>query len=355
MKQNYAISQYIQIAKEEFCKVINTIPFVSDIEILSTGLKYEIGDFYVDVHFSNDFKPQRFCVEVKSNGEKRFVNKFISIANQKNYDFCYVFMAPYISEASSDMIIENKLSYMDLSGNCYLLAKHIILHYKGNENKYIDKREKKNYLTKTSGAASTILRTILNEPEQLWQVQQLANKTDKALGTVSNVKKFLLDRDWIDDTSLGFRVKNIKELFHTWATDYHKKDARIFEFYSFDSIPELERKISNWSMSHDYSGLLGGFSAAARYAPTVRYKKVEAYVEQQAFSEFVKDLDLQPVDSGGNVIIIIPHDETPGLFMREINGYYVTSPTQTVLDLLGNPGRGEEAAEAVITKEFKES
>ena len=65
-------------------------------------------------------------------------------------------------------------------------------------------------------------------------------------------------------------------------------------------------------------------------------------------------MDLQPVESGGNVIVTIPHDETPGLFMREINGYYVTSPIQTVLDLLENPGRGEEAAEAIITKEFKE-
>ena len=354
MKQNYALSQYIQIAKEEFCKVINTIPFVTDIEIMPTGMQCGFGDFLADVYFDNGFQRQRFCIEVKSNGEKRFVNSFILMANQKKDDSCYVFMAPYISEASSDMIIENNLSYMDLSGNCYILAKYIILHYKGNENKYIDKREKKNYLSKTASAASTILRTILNEPERLWQVQQLAYETNKAIGTVSNVKKFLLDRDWIQDSSQGFRIKNIKELLYTWTKDYHKKDARKVEFYSFDSIPELERKISNWSRSHDYSGLLGGFSAAVRYAPTVRYKKVEVYVEQQTLSEFIKDLDLQPVESGGNVIVTIPHDETPGLFMREINGYYVTSPIQTVLDLLENPGRGEEAAEAIITKEFKE-
>ena len=107
-------------------------------------------------------------------------------------------------------------------------------------------------------------------------------------------------------------------------------------------------------MKHDYSALLGGFSAAARYAPTVRYKKLEVYVEQQAFNEFLLDMDLQPVSSGGNVVITIPHDETPYMFYREINRSVVTSPVQTVLDLLGNAGRGEEAAEAIIAKEFKE-
>ena len=78
------------------------------------------------------------------------------------------------------------------------------------------------------------------------------------------------------------------------------------------------------------------------------------YVEQQAFNEFLLDMELQPVSSGGNVVITIPHDETPCMFYREINDSLVTSPVQTVIDLLGNAGRGEEAAEAIIAKEFKE-
>ena len=77
------------------------------------------------------------------------------------------------------------------------------------------------------------------------------------------------------------------------------------------------------------------------------------YVEQQYFDEFVRDLDLQMVNSGGNVIITIPHDETPCLYYRKINESFVASPVQTILDLLGNPGRGEEAAEAIITKEYR--
>lgn len=355
MKQNLIESQYIQLAKEQFCQIMKTVPFVSGIEIIPTGLQRGFGDFHAIVHYSDNDELQRFCVEVKANGEKRFVNMFMLMASQHNDDSCYVFMAPYISEASADSLFENNYSYIDLSGNCYILSKRIIIHFKGNENKYIEKREKKNYFSKASSAASTIIRTMLADIDRSWQVRTLAQESEKAIGTVSNVKSFLRDRDWINDNARGeFKLQNIKELLYTWAKDYHKKDNRTFEYYSFDSIAELEQKICAWSLKHDKSALLGGFSAAARYAPTVRYKKLEVYVEQQAFNEFVLDMELQPVNSGGNVVITIPHDDTPYLYYREINDSLVTSPVQTVLDLLGNAGRGEEAADAIIAKEFKE-
>lgn len=355
MKQNLTENQYLQLAKEQFCQIMKTVPFVSDIEIVNTGLQRGFGDFHAIVHYSDNNETQRFCVEVKSNGEKRFVNMFMMLASQYHDDSCYVFMAPYISEASAESIYESNLSYIDLSGNCYILSKRIVIHFQGNENKYIEKREKKNYLSKASSAASAIIRTMLSDIERSWQVITLSKESNKAIGTVSNVKSFLRDRDWINETSRGeFKLQNIKEMLYAWAKDYHKKDSRTFEYYSLDSLAELEQKISDWSLKHDYSALLGGFSAAARYAPTVRYKKLEVYVEQQAFNEFLLDMDLQPVSSGGNVVITIPHDETPYMFYREINRSVVTSPVQTVLDLLGNAGRGEEAAEAIIAKEFKE-
>lgn len=354
MKQNLMEAQYEQLAKEQFCKTINAIPFVSDIEIQTTGLQRGFGDFHAIVHFVDQEKPMHFWIEVKSNGEKRFVNMFMLMASQHKDEDCYVFMAPYISEESAEAMRNEHYSYMDLSGNCYVLTRRIILYVSGKANKFIIKREKKNYLSKSSSAASAIIRTMLDAPEQQWQVITLAETSGKAIGTVSNVKSFLRDRDWIRDCGNGFKLCNIQELLHAWAKDYHKKDARTYEFYSFDTIPELEQKITEWSVSHDNSAVLGGFSAAARYAPTVRYKKVDVYVEQQFFDEFVKDLDLQPVNSGGNVVITIPHDETPCMFYRSINDILVTSPVQTVIDLLGNAGRGEEAADAIIAKEYRE-
>ncbi len=355
MKFNYSKNQYVQLAKEQFCQIINSVPFVSDIEIIDAGSQLGFGDFYAIVHYSDAKATQKFCVEVSSNGEKRYVNLFMMKATQHPHDdVCYVFMAPYISEASADSLINNKYSFMDLSGNCYILSKRIIIHYQGRENKFVVKKEKKQYFSKASVAASVIMRTILDKPNACWGVKALSEITGKAIGTVSNVKSFLRDRAWIEEYPHGFKLRNIKELLYNWAKDYHQKNSLTFEYYSLDSVAELEKKISEWSKAHGNGALLGGFSAAARYAPTVRYKRIDVYVAPPIYNEFIKDLELNPVESGGNVTITLPHDETPCMFFREVNGDHITSPVQTVIDLLGNAGRGEEAADAIILKEFEQ-
>lgn len=354
MKLNYSGIQYEQLAKEQFCRTISSIPFVSDIEIIDIGVQCGFGDFHAIIHYSDSEETQRFCVQVNSNGEKRYVNHFLLMASQHHDDACYVFMAPFISEPSADTIIGRQYSFMDLSGNCYILSKRIILHYQGKKNQYIVHKEKKQYLSKSSSAASAILRTMLEKPNTYWGVKTLSEISGKAIGTVSNVKSFLYDRDWIEESAKGFKLKNINELLYAWAKDYHQKESLTYEYYSLDSITELEEKISEWSKAHNNNVLLGGFSAAARYAPTVRYRKINVYTEPSVYNRFVKEMDLKSVESGGNVVITIPHDETPCMFFREINGTNVTSPVQTVIDLLGSAGRGEEAADAVIMKEFEQ-
>ncbi len=159
MKLYYSENQYEQLAKEQLCQTLNNIPFVSDVEIINSTERDSGFDFYAIVHYSDTDEVEKFCVNVKSNGEKRFVNLFMQMAPMYHKDAGYVFMAPYISEVSADSLIKNHFSFMDLSGNCYILSKRIILHYQGKENKFIAKREKKQYFSKSSAAASAIMRT----------------------------------------------------------------------------------------------------------------------------------------------------------------------------------------------------
>ena len=82
-------------------------------------------------------------------------------------------------------------------------------------------------------------------------MKTLAQESNTALGTVSNVKSFLLARDWIDKSTTEFRLQNIRELFYTWAKDYHQKEARKLQFYSLDTVPEIEQSAAEWSKTHD--------------------------------------------------------------------------------------------------------
>lgn len=353
MKIKLSKLEYEQLAIEKFRKTIEDIPYVLRVEISLVGFQHGFGDFRAIVAFKDNREPAVFAVDVKSNGEKRFANQFIKMASQHNDDVCYVFMAPYISESSAEIISQNNYSYMDLSGNCYILSKYFVIHFAGQPNQYKDHREKRDYFSKNATAASVVMRTMLDRPHAGWSIKLLSELTGKALGTVYNVKKFLQEQDWIVEYPHGFELRNVQEILYTWAKNYHLRAPRTVEYYSLDPIPKIESEIQFCNTIRDTNAVLGGFSAAARYAPTVRYNKVHVYVEQKSLDAFVRQLDLQPVSSGGNVVVTIPHDETPCMFARTINGDLVTSPVQTVIDLLGNSGRGEEAADAIIQKEFK--
>lgn len=351
MKSNLTELQYIKLAKETFARTLASIPFVSDVEIVDSDSKKEFGDFRATVNFTDSDIPQKFFVEVKSNGEKRFAELFM-MKEKRETDACFLFVAPYISETTAEMLRSNGCSFMDLSGNCHILTRRIIIRIGGNPNLYKEVRSQKNYFSKSSSAASAVLRTMLNEPDRLWKVKELSEVTGKAIGTVSNVKAFLTQKDLIDEKPSAFRLKNVKELFCAWSGEYHKKDSIERQYYTLDTVPEAEAKISKWSLSHEKDAFLSGFSAAARYAPTVRYNKINVYVEEKSVFEFVKDLSLEPVRSGGNIIITVPHDETPGMFRRVVDSSVVASPAQTIIDLLGMPNRGEEAADAIILKKY---
>lgn len=354
VKQRYTEQQYEQLAREQICSLAKEIPFVSDIEIYFTNEHDALGDFVADIHFEDRWCPVKLLVDVKARGERRFVEQFIHRVKWHSDLHNIVFAAPYITEKSANLLKENGCSYMDLSGNCRISAPPLFISMEGRPNRFKKYEYDRNYFGRKSSAASALLRTLLHDYKRVWKVQELAEQSGKSLGAAANMKSFLADHGWAEDSKQGFRLCQIEELLRAWAKEYHRKEDRTIRCYSLDPPVEIERAVSNWNKRHGGSAVLGGFSAAARYAPTVRYNKVSIYVEPQDVDEFMEDLELETVTSGENVTIIIPHDETPCLFTNEMDGCVVVSPVQTVLDLLSGVGRGEEAAAAIIEKEYSD-
>lgn len=353
MKQHYTEQQYEQLAKEQICSLAKEIPFVSDVEIYSVKPN-GAGDFTAVVHFEDGRSSVELSIDVKARGERRFVEQFIQFAERHGKSGRAVLAAPYITEKSANLLKENGCSYMDLSGNCRISVPPLFILMEGRPNRFTKYEYDRNYFGRKSSAASALLRTLLQDHKRIWKVQELAERSGKSLGAAANVKSFLVDHGWAEDSKQGFRLCQIEELLRAWAKEYHRRENRIIRCYSLDAPVEIERAVSNWNEQHGGSAVLGGFGAAARYVPRVRYNKVSIYVEPQDVDEFMEALELETVTSGDNVTIIIPHDETPCLFTNEIGGCAVTSPVQTVLDLLSGVGRGEEAAAAIIEKEYSD-
>mgnify|MGYP001049332347 CR=1 FL=1 len=354
MKQFYHKQQLVQLTLERMDALLRDIPFVSDTEVILEP-RYDstvYGDLKFTVHFEGDHQPVVLGIDIKARGERRFVTQFIQRRKQWDVPAEIVFVAPYISEDSVALLKENRCSYMDLSGNCFISAAPLFISVQGKPNQFPRQEYEKDYFGRRSTAASILLRTLLQEPYKLWKVQELSELTGKSMGTASNVKKFLSEHGWAEEEKTGFRLCNIDEMLRTWAGEYHKKEDRVIRCYCLDPVPEVERQISLWNQNRGAAALLGKFSAAARYAPTVRYNQVSVYVNSQDVNEFLFDMELKRVESGENVTIIIPHDETPCLYPQEIGGTLITSPEQTVLDLLSGTGRGTEAADGILEKKY---
>ena len=288
--------------------------------------------------------------EFKDSGQPRWarqaINQLWAYRDDPN-TYC-VFMAPYISPKAAELCAREGVGFIDLAGNCRLSFDGIYIEQEGRPNPDPQRRELRSLF---SPKATRVLRVLLSKPSKKWKTQPLADEADVSLGQVSNLKKRLLDREWIETSREGLFLKEPEALLLEWAENYDPSRNRPRAYYSLKSSAEIESDIAEQC---DRAGLryaLTAFSGAARLAPAVRYQRASAFVESA--EKIASSLDLKEVESGANVSLLTPYDDGVFYDSQEIDGVRVASPVQRYLDLASIKGRGEEAARAVLDLELR--
>jgi hypothetical protein len=333
-------------AQETLKGVLEKVPFLK-IE----SIERERDGVDILVNLSADNKKQELLVEVKSNGQPRMARNAVNqlIRYRNNYPNAYlVFMAPYISPQAADICRKDGLGYLDFAGNCYLSFAQVYIEQTGKPNPF---RTRRDLVSLFSPKSSRVLRVLLNNPGRVWKTQDLADEARVSLGLVANVKKLLLDREWITKQD-GFSLSEPWNLLEEWATVYTYRKNEIRNYYSLKSIPEIESALAQVCKTKDIEYALTGFSGAARFAPAVRYTRAMAYVYNTR-EDVASLLNLKEVETGANVTLLGPYDEGVFYGTQEIEDIRVVSPLQIYLDLKGYKGRGEEAAEAILRDVIK--
>ena len=295
-----------------------------------------------------------------------------------------VFAAPYVSPAAADILTQEGIGYIDLSGNCRLAFDAVYIRRENWPNRQADRRLLRSLY---SPKAERVLRVLLLEPKRPWKVQTLAQTAGVSIGQASNVKRLLGDREWIgrvtgdgaglgdgsgygygsgsgagfgdgsgkgsgSSSSNGFVLIQPAKLLEEWAQNYRFARNTVRDFYSLDTPPQVESKLAALCRDAGAEYALTGFSAAARMAPMVRYQRAMAYIIGKT-ADIAARLELKPVSSGANVSFIEPYDEGVLAGSRDVDGIRIASAVQTYLDLLSFKGRGEEAAQAVLEQAIK--
>jgi len=340
MKETRFIEKLPEIIRE----CLSDVPWVTVSEIRrepDTLLDY-VANIRVDE------RPYRLAFEAKSQGQPRFAREAVNnllqlVTTAAARDACPVFVAPYISPAAAKICRERNVGYLDQAGNCRLVFDRIYISREGRVNPFKFSRSLKTIYQPVS---SRVLRVLLAKPKAGWKLVDLQKEAEVSLGQVYNVKEALLDREWVEASDDGIRLQNPQALLDDWAKNYTFRKNTVFDFYSLKSLSEIEVELASVCQREKIEYALTSFSAAARLAPAVRYKRACAYVHYE-INKVSALLDLKPVTSGANVSLFAPYDK--GVFYggREVESARVVSPVQAYLDLVGFRGRGDEAAEAV--------
>jgi len=319
---------------------LSEIPFLQ----VTAVTKSDDADYLIDLRVQDS--PITLLAEYKESGQPRLARQAVYelkdwlAKGRRNYG---IFIAPYISADAAAICKEAQVGYFDLAGNCHLSFETVYVHREGNANPFIKRRELRSlYASK----AERILRVLLTEPHQNWKTETLAEAAQVSFGQVSNVKKLLADREWLDPNETGIRLSKPGAVLDEWVQQYKFRRNQVVDYYALAEVAECEYQLAEACQRQGMRFALTAFSGAARLAPVVRYQRSVAYVDG-SLDLLAEALGWKPVTSGANVSLLVPYDEGVFFGSREMDGTQLAAPVQIYLDLQSYRGRGQEAAQAI--------
>lgn len=282
------------------------------------------------------------------SGQPRSVRRGIHLLGYKIKDSTDygLLVAPYFSENSRQIIKEAGYGYMDLAGNYEINCPPVYLRSVGNKNQSQQKRELRSIF---SSKGERVVRTLLGAGKVIWEIKDLAEKSQVSLGHASNIKRRLQEKEYLTvEEPSGFRITNPFDLLNDWKMSYQIKKHRKFKLYGLQKPHEMEADLTRVFRKLKIKYAFTGFSAAIRYHAHVRYKKVSLYAEKMP--ENLDQIGLKEVDSGSNCEIYIPYDN--GILSNDWkdNDESLVTAEQLYLDLLQMKSRGEEAATEIMKR-----
>jgi hypothetical protein len=258
-------------------------------------------------------------------------------------DLVPVVVAQYLSEGKREACKKAGINYIDLSGNVLLSFENLYIERIGFRSPFSDK-------------ASLILRLLLSHKNRLWGIRELAGDLDLDPGFVSRMARELENRNYAARVNSKIRIRNAKSILEDWVREYNYKKNRESRFFCLAKRPaEIIAKLSGAKIPADIPYALSLQAGSSLISPYAVFDSVHLYVRnQQAINYFKKQLELEEVRQGENVVLMLPYYKHSVFYGRQkAKDLWVVSDIQLYLDLHNYPIRGLEQAEHLYEKRLK--
>ena len=331
---------------------------------LSIGKEYEIDGM---LSFSMNRQNFSLLVEAKTNGTPRSVRSCIYrlesyIARMRrdcNWDggrrIIPIIVSPYLSPESRAICADHDIAYVDLFGNSRLVFDSVYIDRTVAERPVTESRALRSLFTPKAAA---ILRVLLRDPDQPWKVADLATEARASYGHISNVRKALLDREWLKVEPDGVVLDQPGALLQMWRETYRRPRGELVSGYTIlhgkQLDDQLHGKLNKYGTGVELPRAIYSMHSAAQWlAPYGRSATHTFYVDEKGVDVLKAALKLTRSTKGSNVILSVIDDE--GIFNDASNPFtnvFCTSPVVTYLDLWTGNDRDQEAAEHLASEFF---
>lgn len=268
-----------------------------------------------------------------------------------------VLAAPFITARMAELCLKHGWSWFDLAGNCRInVPNGFYIERTGNDPVHRPPRPAANLGTAES---ARVLRALLvpKNAGTRWTQRSLQQGCEPgvSIGLVNKVVHYLREQAFLmEDEHGGFHLHDPVGLLAAWKAAYRFDSHQRSGYFTLKQGRALREALGEFGLIAGGHVVYAAFSAAEIQAPHVRQAKVWLFVGAEWEEKFAQALDAKPVDSGENLVVLLPVDD--GVFFgREGKGggLACTSPVQTYVDLSRCGGRGEEAAEALLEHNLK--
>ncbi|TAK14587.1 MAG: hypothetical protein EPO32_01490 [Anaerolineae bacterium] len=344
------IDEVVEQGRKSLLEILEEIPAIKIKDRSPTSSAYTGADFAITIEVKPTRIIRHLIGEVKINGQPAIARdavRQLEVQIGKNSSNTYgIFIAPYLSIDAQNICKAAGIGFMDLAGNCYLSFDSVYVSRNSFPNLYPDRRSLNSLF---SPKAERIFRVLVEAGPRRWKTQELSDEAQVSIGQTAKVKSRLQEREWIRSGKIGFELTQPKTLLDDWARSYRIGRNKVYRYYTLLTPQESEKELSDKAGPLDTGFAFTSFSAASKYAPMVRYQRLDAYLSSEnKITEIANLLGWKEVATGANVFLYVPYDRGVLYATRSESSRSVVSATQTFLDVSQSKARGEEAAQALL-------
>jgi len=319
----------IEISGSALCR---SIPF-DDMDDVSLGLRLRIGKHRLYIHWKS----------TSSSAAILHAIHFLKSDREKDIPIVAV---PFMGPTGKKLCENERIGWMDLSGNALIHAPDLLVNISGRPNKYVTRGRKSSVFAPKS---SRIIRWMLMNPRASFTNRQLVHDTGVDPGHISRILDRLLKSAYVSRSDTGkYSLHDPKLLLEDWRTayDFFRQNEVIRGHIPATSSEVLVKQLADGLTPENVPQFaFTGLAAAWQYIHWATFRLVTVYLTSPPDPDLLRVLRFREEPRGANTWLVIPKDEGVFVGSESPSGIRCVSRLQTYLDLKDQPERSAEAAE----------